>query len=658
MHYSLFVRNWNWDGKSVWFRRFLAVTAALLAQSSIQSQAQPTLVDPNLQVRTVVGGLANPTTMAFLSRNEFLVLEKTNGTVRRVINGVLQPAPALDLAVNFGSERGLLGIALHPDFRTRPFVYLYWTESTTGADSGLLSDTTLLGNRVDRFRWNGSTLTHDANIIRLRALQEDAGQAPRGNHDGGILKFGPDGKLYIYMGDTGRRGQMQNLPDGPGPAGGSPDDQFGGPEPDDAHLTGMILRLNADGSTPQDNPFYRAGALRGGEAGENLQKVFAYGIRNGFGMSFDPYSGKLWEAQNGDDSFTELNLVNAGANLGWIQVMGPLSRIEQFKAIETSEEFFGLQQVRWSPTNITDSAFDALRSMFMVYEGGNEFGAILRGSEEVPPVDTDAAALAEFELQNGVIRYWIWAARPIDGAVMAHIHLGARGQNGPVAALIYGPTAGEDFDAGDLIAAGTIADANVQARPGFIPTVANLVERMRQGRAYVNLHTHAHPSGEIRGQVFITDRRPVSHYSDPEFSWKFEVAPAAVGFIRGRALGSQYEGDLVLGAARPTLRGGQLFRFNLTGNRQAVAVSDPRLSDRVADNLAKFDITESESLLFGTNFGVGTDIQTGPNGNLFVVSLSNGEIYEISRRARPGSGDGSGSRNDDGSEDDDDDDDD
>jgi hypothetical protein len=81
-----------------------------------------------------------------------------------------------------------------------------------------------------------------------------------------------------------------------------------------------------------------------------------------------------------------------------------------------------------------------------------------------------------------------------------------------------------------------------------------------------------------------------------------------------------------------------LFRFNLTGNRRAIGVDDPRLEDRVADNLAKFDITESESLLFGTNFGVSTDIQTGPNGHLFVVSLSNGEIYEIFRQRGGGPG--------------------
>jgi len=114
-------------------------------------------------------------------------------------------------------------------------------------------------------------------------------------------------------------------------------------------------------------------------------------------------------------------------------------------------------------------------------------------------------------------------------------------------------------------------------------------------------------------------------------AWKYEVAPGGIGFVRGRALGPQYENDLVMGGARATLEGGHLFHFNLTGNRRAVAVDDPRLEDRVADNTFKFDIRESESLLFGRNFGVVTDVQTGPNGNLFLVSLSSGNVYEVYR---------------------------
>src|SRR4029453_13727199 len=135
---------------------------------------------------------------------------------------------------------------------------------------------------------------------------------------------------------------------------------------------------------------------------------------------------------------------------------------------------------------------------------------------------------------------------------------------------------------------------------------------------------------------------PGAHYGDPEFSWKYSVAPAGIGFMAGRRLGPQYEGDVVGGASRTTLAGGYLFHFNLTGNRRKIGVDDPRLEDRVADNLDKPSPTdpaanergmvEGESLLFGRNFGVAPDIKTGPNGNLFVVSLSNGAIYEIFRR--------------------------
>jgi glucose/arabinose dehydrogenase len=663
-------------------------TVNLSAQSN-----GPVLVDPNLRVTAVVTNLTIPTTMAFLQRNDFFVLEKASGLVRRVRLGSGTNGPVisdvLDLPVNSASERGLLGIALHPAFPRNPGVYLYWTQSASGVDSIDLLDVPLLGNRVDRFRWDGSTLTFETNIVQLHAFQMDEGQPPRGNHNGGVIRFGPDGKLYVYIGDNGRRGQMQNLPDGPGPAGNMPDDQFGGPEPDNAHLTGVVLRFNDDGTIPRDNPFYRAGALRGGEAGTNIQKVFAYGIRNGFGMAFDPVGGGLWEAQNGDDSFTEINQIKPGLNLGWVQVMGPLSRIAEFKAIETSSNFFGLQQIRWSPTNIADSAEEALARMFWIYDGGNEFAARLSGRQEVPPVDTDARAFARFILnRDGSLSYELRATAAIHDVTQAHIHLGARGQNGPIVAFLFGLTGATDFERGDLIASGILRDSNVLAVARFTPSISNLVERMRQGRAYANVHTTSHPGGEIRGQIVVTDRSPVSRYRDPEFSWKYEVAPAAVGFVKTTSLGGSYFGDMLVGAARDTLMGGTLFRFELRwtrpgdvrhhfdrndgayrrdgdrnneddddqgedhdgngpgqgdddedgdhqgdGNLQrTLTFTDPRLKDRVADNLAKFDITESESLLFGTNFGIVTDIHTGPDGKVYVVSLSHGRVYRISRQ--------------------------
>ena len=481
-------------------RRLFALvsTIALLLAGLLKAQSTgPVMLDPSLGVRAVTSGLTQPITMAFIDENEMLVLEKSTGRVQRIVNGTVH-STALDLAVNFGSERGLLGVALHPDFPRNSGVYLYWTESTTGADTNVLADTPLLGNRVDRYIWNGSTLMFDRNLIRLRALQPPFAAEPtpatgRGNHDGGVMAFGPDGKLYIFIGDVGRRGWLQNLADGPfGP--GQPDDQFGGPAPDDAHLTGAILRLNDDGTTPSNNPFFSAGAAMGGEVGENIQKIFSYGHRNSFGMAIDfaaRGAGNVWLQENGDDSFSELNRVIPGMNGGWVQIMGPVARIEQFKSIETTPPFVGLQQARWPPSNIADTAAQALSRLFML---------------------------------------------------------------------------------------------------------------------------------------------PGATYSDPQFSWKFEVAPGGMNFLRSRALGPQFEDDLFMGAATANLAGGYLFHFNLTGNRRSIGVDDPRLADRVADNLAKHEITESESLLIGRDFGVTTDIETGPNGNLYLVSLSHGTIFEVFRQ--------------------------
>jgi aldose sugar dehydrogenase len=498
---------------------FFAILIAGRAQN-------PTMLVPNLQVRTVTSGLVTPITMAFLGPHDFLILEKDTGQVKRYTNGAFAGV-VLDLAVNAASERGLLGIALHPNFPLNPGIYLFWSCRTAlpptnslrpdvercavqpefGADSTEVLEVPLLGNRVDRFTWNGSALSFDRNLIILRSFQNDPTpnptnpsevQPPRGNHDGGVIAFGPDGKLYIIFGDVGRRGQLQNLPSGPTPTGlGStiPDDQFGGPGPDDAHFSGVIIRLNADGSTPADNPFFGAGAAIGGQAGQNIQKIFCYGIRNSFGMAFDPLSGNLWFQENGEDAFDEISRAVPGMNSGWIQIAGPVSRVAQFRQIETTslhhEDFPNLQQFRWGPENIASTPPEALSRLFML--------------------------------------------------------------------------------------------------PGAV-------------------------------------------YKDPEFSWKYVLAPAAIGFVSSGALGQQFLGDLIVGVSVPEPLGGPLFRFQITGNRAKIGVDDPRLEDRVADNLEPHEITESESLLLGRDFGVVTDIRTGPNGNLFVVSLSNGAVYEISAR--------------------------
>ncbi len=259
--------------------------AALLFSHSA-ALAVPTVNDPNLTVVQLTSGLSSPTTMAFIGTNDILVLQKNDGQVRRVLNGVLQSSPVLDLDVSNNSERGLLGIALHPNFSTNHLVYLYFTESSTSGDGG--SPTF---NRVVRSTWDGNNLVNQEPIIDLPAT-------PGGpNHDGGIILFGPDGKLYIVIGDLNRNGQLQN-----NSSGAAPDN------------TGVILRLNDDGTVAAGNPF-------GGSAG--FEKYFAYGIRNSFGMAFDPVSGKLWITHNGPGTYDEIDLVDAGFNSGWNMVMGP-----------------------------------------------------------------------------------------------------------------------------------------------------------------------------------------------------------------------------------------------------------------------------------------------------------------------------------------------
>ncbi|GAC1459399.1 MAG: hypothetical protein PVSMB1_09350 [Gemmatimonadaceae bacterium] len=222
----------------------------------------------------------------------------------------------------------------------------------------------------------------------------------------------------------------------------------------------------------------------------NIHKVFAYGIRNGFGFAFDPSTGELWESQNGDDSGSEINRIDAGSNGGWVQIMARLDRIADFKQIETSPQYFGLQQLRWPPTLIADTPEEALERLFML---------------------------------------------------------------------------------------------------------------------------------------------PGAHYLDPVLSWKFEIAPAGFGFVDGEGLGPEYDGDIVVGGARDLLLDGHLFRLKLSPDRMDLDLSG--VKGRVIETADKWDITGSESLLFGIGFGVTTDVLTGPNGNLFVVSLSKGTVYEIQRQS-------------------------
>jgi len=247
---------------------------------------------PSLRVQSYATGLSAPANMAFIGADDILVLQKDDGRVRRVIGGVVQPGDVLDLNVDNASERGLLGIALHPQFPATPLVYLYFSESATTTDTS--GTPAPLRNAVYRFSWNGTRLINGTLILEL-PVSADA------DHDGGAISFGPDGKLYVAIGALKRAGQLQNVRDG-----AAPDD------------TSVVLRVDSDGSTPADNPFSTLGG--------NLAKYYAYGIRNSLGIAFDHITGDLWMSEDGPNSYDEINLVRPGFNSGWQQVVGPASR--------------------------------------------------------------------------------------------------------------------------------------------------------------------------------------------------------------------------------------------------------------------------------------------------------------------------------------------
>ena len=273
-----------------------------------------TLSDPNLSVTTVVAGsLSQPTAMAFVAPDDFLVLEKA-GVVRRVKNGVLQPTPALTVIVNVSSERGLLGIAVNTE--VPPKVFLFYSEAATQNGAPI-------ANRVYRYTWDATT-----GLLASPLLVLDLPVTPGPNHDGGALLLGPAGQdpgvgdgalLYAVVGDLNRNGQLQN--------------NATGADPDD---TGVILRVRQDGTAASGNPFtpYCSGlptrtcsndGVCGGDGPCVLEvaRYFAYGVRNSFGMALDPLNGRLWNTENGPNNYDEVNRVAPGFNSGWNKIMGP-----------------------------------------------------------------------------------------------------------------------------------------------------------------------------------------------------------------------------------------------------------------------------------------------------------------------------------------------
>jgi glucose/arabinose dehydrogenase len=390
----------------------------------------PTLHDDTLAIELIAQGLNSPTSMRFLDDSTLLVLEKNEGRVRVISDGKLLQESAIEVEVATGAEQGMLGIATSNggnNNNTSSPVFLYLTKRNFQENSR---------NVVCKY-------LYDENEKKLenRTVVLDLPGEPGPFHNGGKITIGPkDGHMYVVIGDVSAGGGML-------------DNQIPGKPPDDKSV---ILRVDRDtGDAVQDNPFYNKYTSEM----KKLQRYYAYGIRNSFGMDSDPVTGKLWITENGDDVYDEINIVEPGFNSGWHKIMGPIER-----------------------TNMT--------------------------------------------VENDLVIF--------DGA---------------------------------------------------------------------------------------------AKYQDPVFSWYTPVGVTDIEFFNSTRLGDKYYDNLFVG----DINYGNLYFFEVNDERTGVTFQDPRLFDLVADPVKEGEDSELSSLVLGQGFGRITDIETGPDGFLYVLTYEDGKIYRITK---------------------------
>jgi len=266
--------------------------------------------------------------MAFLddSGKDIIVIEK-KGNVKLISDGILQDTPLKQFDVNFENERGLLGVEVMRENNTT-LVFFYVTEND--ADQTVTGPNENLRNRVYSFEWDGTDLTNQKLILDLPAI-------PGPNHNGGKITLGKDNNLYAIIGDLNHRTKLQNFGNG-----GDPD------------YTGSIYRIDPQtGSAPVDNPFV-------GSDVPNIDKTFAYGIRNSFGLTVDPITGDVWDTENGPSFSDEINLVEPGFNSGWRSIMGPAASADEIKELVflSPNSNYSDPEISWlEPIAITDIEF-------------------------------------------------------------------------------------------------------------------------------------------------------------------------------------------------------------------------------------------------------------------------------------------------------------
>jgi len=275
------------------------VLALGIISVNIPAYGEPFLTDPSLKVETFVDGLEYPTTMDFVDEG-ILVLQKNDGKVFLIKDGILQEEPVLDVEVVVSGERGLLGITA-----MNSTVYLYFTESEK--DRG-----EVIGNRIYKYDWDGEKLKNSVLIMELPGSSL--------THNGGVMVNNGKDTIYAVIGDQDRSGRLQNIERG---------------EFDD---TSVIFKIDVN------NP-----VLKPSETPSPTDHYYGMGIRNSFGLAIDPVTDKLWDTENGPSDWDEINLVNPKFNSGWRKITGPgtesqISKLPTYGQFEYSDPKFSWQR--------------------------------------------------------------------------------------------------------------------------------------------------------------------------------------------------------------------------------------------------------------------------------------------------------------------------
>jgi aldose sugar dehydrogenase len=256
----------------------------------------PSTIDSGFKIDKVYSASFKPSTMAFLGKDDFLVLDRDEGKVFRILNGKVLPQPVIDVNVATQGYMGLLGIAVSKG-KDVTYVFLYFTESAgkDDSDSGK-HPIDPLGNRLYRYQLVNNKLINPKLLLSLPAM-------PGPKDTGGVLKIGPDNNIYLTIG----------------------------------HLDGSFRdgRYETKTQNYQNSSLVdgRAGILVVSQEGKPVGKgilgssfplnlYYAYGIRNSFGIDWDPVTGYLWDSENGPHFGDEINLVKPGFNSGWAVVQG------------------------------------------------------------------------------------------------------------------------------------------------------------------------------------------------------------------------------------------------------------------------------------------------------------------------------------------------